>query len=293
MDSVVGEIKISSAGTGKPAQTSSTSTSQAANQGKVEAVKWATLEPGTLSVAIGDSVHDYDTTSSSRPVLIRVNHVQQGHIIKDIALYGGQKQTSEPGNVTLRKRPGHLLETLYPRRMLAVLDDRTVYDMAKHGAIAPVAISRRDGRLVHALGSNVWVGSTTEGPSAMESSNITCDEDISATMMRRARCLRVARYSMNTSSNIKMLSEDLPTGDPSSDVLSARLALLRLWSWIDRIESLSVDAEDIEDECHWPAKGLLDAGMLRLLGMDTEPPVDDVTYSDTLSCYIHDSAARR
>ena len=77
----------------------------------------------------------------------------------------------------------------------------------------------------------------------MEGSDIKDDEDISATMMRRARCLRVARYSMNTSSNIKMLSEDIPSSESSSDAF----LLIRLWSWIDRVESFCFDGEEIED----------------------------------------------
>jgi hypothetical protein len=127
----------------------------------------------------------------------------------------------------------------------------------------------------------------------MESPNITYDEDISATMMRRARCLRDARYSMNTASNIKMLSEDIPSGEASTDVLSARFELLRLWSWIDRVESLCVDAEDVENDIHWPAKGLLDAGIWRLLGMDAEALVDEGVFSEVLSCIEYDSPPRR
>jgi hypothetical protein len=98
---------------------------------------------------------------------------------------------------------------------------------------------------------------------------------------------------MNTSSNIKMLSEDIPSGESSADALSARFALLRLWSWIDRVESLCVDTEDIEDDTHWPAKSLLDAGIWRLLGMDTEVAADEVVFSETLSCNIYNSPSRR
>ena len=125
----------------------------------------------------------------------------------------------------------------------------------------------------------------------MENAEISHDEDISATMMRRARCLRVARYSMDTSSNIKMLSEDIPSGESSAE--AARFTLLRLWSWIDRVESLCSDAEEMEAENLWPVKGLLDAGMWRLLGMDDEATGEQVLFSDTLSCEVYDSPARR
>jgi hypothetical protein len=127
----------------------------------------------------------------------------------------------------------------------------------------------------------------------MENSDISCEEDISATMMRRARCSRVAKYSMETSANIKLLTEEIPRGDSSSEVLSTRLSLLRLWSWIERVESLCDDAEDMEDDVRWPAKGLFDSGIWRLLGLDGGSPVEDVAYSEVLSCQIYDSAARR
>ena len=162
MDSVVSEIKVS--GQGNSSQTSSSSPSKSADQLQVETVKWATLEPGILSVAIGDSVQDYDTNSGSRPVLIRANHINGGQRIKDIALYRrANPRKSEVTQVQQAEDQSmRLMEALSPRRMLAVLENKTICDLAKH-TYAPVAISRRDGRLVHALGSSLWIGSTTFG----------------------------------------------------------------------------------------------------------------------------------
>ena len=165
MDSVFSEIKIGG---------SSTPQSQASRV--VEAVKWATLDPGVLSVAIGDSVQDYDTnSSSSRPVLTRVNYSKNSRSIRDMALFGGastKKSTSGDDYVSLNDSKSDsastisnkLIEALYPCRVLTVLDDRSVCDMAKH-TISPVEISRRDGRLVHALGSIICVSSTISGKS--------------------------------------------------------------------------------------------------------------------------------
>jgi hypothetical protein len=161
MDSVVSEIKITGYSGSSVKATSAVSSAQAGNQGKVEAIRWATLEPGKLSVAIGDSVQDYDTTSGSRPVLVRVNHVKPGQAIRDIELYGGSNQKPRSGEYE-ESVSDRLFEALYPRRMLAVLGDRTICDVAKQ-TYAPVAISRRDGRLVHSLGASIWVGSTTFG----------------------------------------------------------------------------------------------------------------------------------
>jgi hypothetical protein len=280
MDSVVSEIKVAPPTTGK------TFLSQPP---VVSSIKWSTLESGTLSVAIGDSVQDYDTSSGSRPVLVRVNYAQDGQSIVDLALYEGQKQHRE----SIQSQSSRLIEVLYPRRMLAVLGDRTVCDMAKH-TNSPVAISRRDGRLVHACGRTLWVGSTNEGPCAMESLKMRAGEDISATMMRRARCLYVARYSMNTASNIKMLSEEQPIGE-AIESSALRYALLRLWSWIDRVEALSNDSENLEDmDAIWPAnKGLVDAGIWRLLRMDEGDSIDEMNISESLSCNTYDSQARR
>ena len=47
-----------------------------------------------------------------------------------------------------------------------------------------------------------------KGPSGMEHTEYTMDEDISTTMMRRARCLHQARYSTNTALNLKLLLEE-------------------------------------------------------------------------------------
>ena len=123
----------------------------------------------------------------------------------------------------------------------------------------------------------------------MEGPDIKNDEDISATMMRRARCLRVARYSMNTSSNIKMLSEDIPSSESSADAF----LLIRLWSWIDRVESFCFDAEEIEDGFRWSAKSLMEAGVWRLLNIDSDSNEDVSLFSEALSCNIYDSPARR
>jgi hypothetical protein len=159
MDSVVSEIKP------KPPSNDNSETPV------VSSIKWSNLEPGTLSIAIGTSVQDYETSSGSRPVLCRVSHVKKGQQIVDIALYDGHSNLSSAelgtggvGTGESRSHSTRLISGLYSRRMLAVLEDRTVCDMAKH-TNAPLAISRRDGRLAHALGPTLWVGPTNEGAS--------------------------------------------------------------------------------------------------------------------------------
>lgn len=218
MDSVVNEIKISHSTIGRTSQ--ALSSAQYSNQIKVETVRWSTAEPGVLCVAIGESVQEFDTSSTSRPVLIRVNHHSKpGSTIQDIALYSSSsKPKPRPAeSIKTETTPStRLLNALYSRRMVVMLDDRTVVDMAKHNGVAPLAISRRDGRLVHALGPTVWVGPTTIGPSAMERTSLPVvgdaddEEDISATMLRRGRCIQQSRYSMNTSQNIKVQYQRAP-----------------------------------------------------------------------------------
>ena len=63
------------------------------------------------------------------------------------------------------------IEELYHNRAVVCYTDRTVRDLAKH-RIAPVGISKRDGRMVKALGRDLWIGSTDDGPAAMESLKI-------------------------------------------------------------------------------------------------------------------------
>lgn len=125
----------------------------------------------------------------------------------------------------------------------------------------------------------------------MEGLKMTHREDISATIFRRSLCLHVARYSMDTSNNIKMLAEERPVGTHSTLMSSAsncRSSLLRLWSWIDRIESLCLDSEEVNE---WPAKGLIDAGINNLLAMDKG--VDDSSFSDSLAIGTFSSLGRR
>jgi hypothetical protein len=142
----------------------------------------------------------------------------------------------------------------------------------------------------------------------MESFEPQMEEDISATMMRRARCLHVARYSMDTAANIQMLAEQMPEFTTSGDSVtstgslapSTRETLVRLWSWIERVEALasesssqsSSSADDL-DTVVWPAKGLIDAGVWQLLTMNKGREQDEVVFSESLACHTYDSSARR
>lgn len=151
MDSVVSEIKLSGSSTTASESTiqheqqaSAARVSNAANSSApvVSAVKWSSREAGTLSIANGDTVHDYETLSGSRPVLSRISSRAKCQIL-NMALY--PRGLSGGGG-----------------RVLAVLSDRSVQDLPQH-TNSPLAISRRDGRVVHALGQHMWIGSTRDG----------------------------------------------------------------------------------------------------------------------------------
>jgi hypothetical protein len=108
---------------------------------------------------------------------------------------------------------------------------------------------------------------------------------------------------MNPELNIKLLSREI-NGESTDNEINPRSpnysnrALLRLWSWIDRVESLSFqDIEEMEEDSVWMAKSILDAGAWQLLEMEldrmTNNADDDVSFSETLSCNIYDSSSRR
>ncbi len=345
MDSVVGEIRLTNINDNHNAGNSTASipksfSAQRLQQVKAEAIQWSFIEPGMLTVASGDSIQEYDTNSGSRPSLVRTNRVSKaGKFIKAIALYRGKESSESPlavvpsnskvadsdtdGLVAEEKndygdnalnsvrnddKADRLLSLIYPKRLLAVLEDQTIEDMAKDTNV-PLAISRRDGRLVHALGPHLFMGSSSEGPSAMEriikieeSGLVQGEEDISATMMRRARCLQTNPYSMNPERNIKLMSQEVANEDrrqcntPSVSIFPgySNRALLRLWGWIERIESLSFQDVDDTDDDPRIIRDILNAGVLQLLNFQRDDGnKEQIMYSETLAWNVYDSPARR
>jgi len=271
--------------------------------GTVSAMQWSRLYPGTLSVAVGDTVQHYDTIASlSRPVLDRLSHAES--VVLDLALYPKPHEKTtvfmgKNGEGNGENFNQEIVSELYQNRMLVVLADKSVQDMPKD-TTAPLAISRRDGSLAHAFGGALWIESSSKGPCAMENPEAENNEDISARMMRRAKCSRTTRYSMDAALNLQMLSEEedneSDAGD-SEDTLPSVRMLIRLWSWIERIERFCAQKEVYGAE-KWPAKGLADSGVWRLLELDR--PVanggankDVVTLDESLSMDVHDSPARR
>lgn len=150
-------------------------------------------------------------------------------------------------------------------------------------------------------------------------------EDVSARIMRRARCSESSRYSTNAGENIQTLEEekekmlrgkDVSPKGAFQDFLSDVDELLQCWRWIARVEGLSSNQRntihengnevfnnnDHDMSIDWNAKGLNDAGVLKILRMTsrdfTENEgsnnwMDTKSMSETLFCYVFDSTMRR
>ena len=293
--------------------------------GDVGAVAWSVARPGVLSIAVGDAIRNYDTRSpGSRALPVGVSYVdddEEDVLVQCLAL---QPQVFHVGD--RRSNPS----VLYPHRTLAVSSQGRMKVLPESYA-APLAISKRDGRIANGLGGGtVWIGPTTDGPLAMEGQSILT-EDVSARMMRRARCFHASRYSTDASDNVSMLEEErekilaqellhlrssqnrdkksLPKSSKDFfEVISNIDRLLHCWRWIALVENLSIDQRGSDEGGHphsdhlvaWPAKGLTDAGVLKLLRMSSRDVADEgsswmdnKSTSETLFCDVFDSPLRR
>jgi len=260
MNSCLAEIKVDAGGASSVARKGLPSI--------ISDVSWDTSASGSLAVATNTSIRYYDTLNPSRPAIVRMSNSRNS--IQTIAFQPFSKDLSTNTNTTP------------PRRMLVVETNGSVIDLPLH-QVSPIAISNRDGRIAKSLGSAIMTGKTTEGPAAMEIMSYGAQEDISATMLRRARCLHASRYSTDPSSNLEMISIELKSfrseegtqrqiegnSDSLKDAIASREQLYRLWSWIERVEKLCFRNDfEVIDERRLPAKGLRDAGILKLLKMD-------------------------
>lgn len=257
-------------------------------------VQWSTLHPGILSVAVGDILQEYDTVSStSRPIL--VNSVKMPKPILDFAHYPFDKLKDSVTRCGTRDAEQEVFAELFPKRIVAVDCDLSINAIAAH-RIAPLAVSHRTGQVINSL--NRTMLTSCPNPIATERSGIQSEEDISATMLRRARCHNITKYSMKTSSNIAIISKELKEVQSSKALIASSKTteeLLRLWKWIHRAESLcnetADDAIDVVSK-GWSAKGLIDSGVWTLLESD-DKTTEQKTMSDSLSCVTYDSSGRR
>ena len=291
MDSTLGEIRVPTGG--------------------ISAVAWSNERPGELAIAIGDSIRTFYTRApGSRALPVNVSYVGNGEEELNLQCLAFQPQTDSPAPAA-KKQFGY-----YPHRILTV-SSRGEVNIIPESQVAPIAISKRDGRIAHGLGDTVWVGAPTEGPSAMEGDLAFANEDISSRMMRRARCLHDFRYSTDARNNVRMLEEEKEqlcaqrrvqlsqersqiSAEDFSEALRNVEELLHSWKWIALIEYLSSEQKGEENsEDFWPAKGLIDAGVMKLLRMSSREAADNGSASDnksrsaTLFCDVYDSPSRR
>ena len=134
-DAPIGEIR---------AETSST------NYG-VSAVVWSPYpkRQGYLTIAIGDTIKTYDTTTpGSSRLPVEVSYVgDECDYLQDLAFQPMLSST--------------IVESL-PRRLL-VVSPKGDTDVLPELHIAPLSISNRDGRIAHVSGDEVSFGNASEG----------------------------------------------------------------------------------------------------------------------------------
>lgn len=281
----------------------------------VTKVKWSKVDHGSLSILLGGTtIYDYEMShnANSKPTLTNTIHVKQP--ILDLTHYPYRyedlervvENSKESIENTVQKT---IMTELFPKRMVVVQSDRTVRDIAKH-RIAPVSISRRDGRLVYALGRTLWIGSSSFGPCAIERQTIaspqggndTSVEDISCTMMRRARCSNKWKYGLDTKANIALLTEETNLNVSfirDVNQASQSYGLLSVWTWIDRVEGLFAEnvREDNWDESggnnYWSSKSIHDSGVWKLLQLETGIESETQNISESLCYTTFDSEGRR
>ena len=182
----------------------------------------------------------------------------------------------------------------------------------------------------------------TPGPSAMEGESMLLTKDISAHMMRRARYFHGSKHSTDARNNVQVLEEEKEQllAQQQQDLLSLRAInasnclqqqqslststelflelisnvdqLLHCWRWIALVERLSIDYSNNEVQhtpktefsmTAWTAKGLIDAGVMKLLRMSRASAensevinsnlIDTTSRQVVLCCNVFHSPLRR
>jgi WD repeat-containing protein mio len=259
----------------------------------ISAVQWSHVEPGLLSILSGDDLLYIYETSLARPVLSAAIRTPKPIVSFANYPYTSMPHSSEGNGATsssvTQEVKQRVVASLFMKDVVAVDLDQNVLVLPAHRH-APIQISPRNGHIVHTLGPTLWLES--EGPGAMESAeDISPQDDISKIMLRRASCLHAEKYSMDIASNIELLSKEFSQlhGTPAG---ASTEQLLRLWRWIQLAEAFCNADGSFDELPIWPAKGLPEAGVLKLLDLDKGKP-EQSTLSETLSCPTYDSPGRR
>ena len=112
----------------------------------VSAISWNSNQYSSLCVATGDLLRYYDTRSNaSKPLLVKVTHLKEP--IQSLAYRS--KESSPTMHMNFE-------------RMIVVNMAGEVMDLPMEQS-SPLALSHRDGRLVHAFGLNTWMYPSVKG----------------------------------------------------------------------------------------------------------------------------------
>jgi hypothetical protein len=257
----------------------------------ITSAKWSTLSPGHLSVLVGETtLSTYDTFSNvSRPIFTSTAGANKTIMGFTHYPYSNLQSHDDYRSITVDDKSfqkKRVMLELFPKQIVAVCSDQTVNVVSCH-RIAPLAVSPRNGQIVHAIGQSLLLGSATEGPAAMERFEMQSHHDISAIILRRAQGSAIGKYSMDIASNIEILTEESLKFNETSSTSSVE-QLLRLWKWIQLAEVFCQ-----EDTPNWPAKSLIDAGVAKLLVSDRGGTQENQSFSDSLGCFTFDSPGRR
>jgi len=260
----------------------------------VSTIKWST-NTGCLAVVSSDTVRSYDTLSN-RPILTNILHSSS-----DISCIAFQPRRKE-------EKFSHSNSLKHPRRMLTVSsngDVRTIPEILN----APMSISLRDGTLASSFGNSFWINRSKERNTANDDSRyiVNADnsktilastssligEDISETMMRRAKYLHINSHPTRPARCLEILSDEIDNVTFKDEGVNA-LQLWRLWSWIERVEQFIDEyfnnKSDTNRNTLWSASSLVTSGALKLFKEAEE--VSGERISALLDCVQYESKAR-
>jgi hypothetical protein len=252
----------------------------------ITAVKWSTLSRGQLSILVGGyTLSTYDTVSAgSRPIF--TSSFRTSKPIMSFAKYPfSNTLPSNDGTSKEVLQKAQMMRQLFLRQVVAVDCDHNV-DVVATQRVAPISISPRTGQIIHSIGQTLFTGSLSDGHTAMEGLRIQIDEDISKITLRRALGTSTGKYSMDVSTNIDFLTEEISNCNERRTSASTE-KLLRLWKWIQLAEGFC--QSDVQQ---WPAKSLVEAGVMKLLELDAMTSIKQ-SKSASLFCFVYESEGRR
>ena len=140
----------------------------------VSAVAWSPERGGYLSIAIGGTIKTYDTKApGSRSLPVEVSYISgdEDGFLQDLAFQPQVFCRTKPSSIMLPKYGTDTSDfkhgdvnpfEFYPNRIL-VVSSKGDTDLIPESYVSPLAVSKRDGRIAHSLGSYVWIGDTTQG----------------------------------------------------------------------------------------------------------------------------------